>query len=187
MKVYTGGGDKGQTSLFSGERVAKHHARIDAYGDLDELNSLLGALLTLLPEEAGDVSRDFADIQRALFVAGAWLATTPGAPAEKHLTPFAEDMASKLERRIDTISEGLPELTSFILPGGGPAAAWTHVARTVCRRCERKLTLLMAGEARQDDPRLAAIQVYLNRLSDYLFVAARHLNRLAGRGDRLWK
>lgn len=187
MKVYTGGGDKGQTSLFSGERVAKHHARIDAYGDLDELNSLLGALVPQLPPEAGEVARDFAEIQRALFVAGAWLATTPGAPAEKHLTPFGDDMASGLERRIDTISEGLPELRSFILPGGAPAAAWTHVARTVCRRCERKLTLLMASEARQDDPRLAAIQVYLNRLSDYLFVAARHLNQLTGRGDLLWK
>ena len=190
MKVYTGGGDKGQTSLFSGERVARHHARIDTYGDLDELNSLLGALLTMLPEEAGELSRDFAEIQRALFVAGAWLATTPGAPAEKHLSPFADDMASGLERRIDTISEGLPELTSFILPGGSPAAAWTHVARTVCRRCERRLTLLMAseaGEAGREDSHLAAIQVYLNRLSDYLFVAARHLNQLTGKGDMLWK
>lgn len=187
MKVYTGGGDKGQTSLFSGERVAKHHARIEAYGDLDELCSFLGALSAQLPGGEADLAADFLDIQRALFAAGAWLATTPGASAEKHLAPFSPELAAGLERRIDEISANLPELKTFILPGGAPAAAWAHVARTVCRRCERKLTLLMDVERRQDDPQLAAIQIYLNRLSDYLFVAARHLNRAAGRGDIPWK
>ena len=187
MKLYTGGGDKGQTSLFSGERVAKHHARIDAYGDLDELNSLLGALAPMLPDGAVELGRDFAKIQRELFVAGAWLATTPGAPAAKHLSPFGPDAARELERRIDALSAQLPPLTSFILPGGAQAAAWTHVARTVCRRCERKLTLLMESETLQDDRQLADIQIYLNRLSDYLFVAARSLNRIANLDDIPWK
>ena len=100
MKVYTGGGDKGQTSLFSGERVAKHHARIEAYGDLDELCSFLGAVAALLSEGEAALATDFLDIQRALFAAGAWLATTPGAPAEKHLAPFAADRAMGLERLI---------------------------------------------------------------------------------------
>lgn len=187
MKIYTGGGDKGQTSLFSGERVAKHHARIEAYGDLDELNSILGAITADLPDAETALAERFVGVQRDLFTAGAWLATTPGAPAEKHLTPFGPDAARELERSIDEISEKLPPLKTFILPGGSRAAAWTHVARTVCRRCERKLTLLMAAENRTDDPKLTAIQVYLNRLSDYLFVAARHLNHAADREDVAWK
>ena len=183
MKVYTGGGDKGQTSLFSGERVAKHNVRIDAYGDLDELSSLLGALAALLPPDAAELGSDLLSAQRHLFSAGAWLATTPGASVEKHLQPFAEVEAKELEDRIDALSAQLPELRTFILPGGTPAAAWAHVGRTVCRRAERKLTLLMEVEKRQDDPRLMAIQVYLNRLSDYLFVAARYLNKVSGQGD----
>ena len=116
MKVYTGGGDKGQTSLFSGERVAKHHARIEAYGDLDELCSFQGVIAAQLPEAETGLATDFLGIQLALFAAGAWLATTPGAPAEKHLMPFADDMASGLERRIDAISETLPELNPLSCP-----------------------------------------------------------------------
>ncbi|NLZ18173.1 MAG: cob(I)yrinic acid a,c-diamide adenosyltransferase [Desulfobulbaceae bacterium] len=187
MKVYTGGGDKGKTSLFSGERVAKHHVRIDAYGDIDELNSLLGAIRSMLPLGEADLARDFEEIQRYLFVAGAWLSTTPDSPATKHLSPLPVSAAKDLEQRIDAISEVLPPLKSFILPGGEAVAAWTHVGRTICRRCERKLTLLIEAEKMQENAQLAAVQVYLNRLSDYLFVAARYLNQVLGREDILWK
>ncbi len=183
MKVYTGNGDQGQTNLFSGERVAKHNVRIDAYGDLDELNSLVGAIAALSPQNEAALAQDLAGIQRRLFAAGAWLATTPGSSAEKHLTPFPPAAARELEERIDALSAHLPELRSFILPGGVPVAAWAHVGRTVCRRAERKLTLLMASEAGSQHEGLIAIQVYLNRLSDYLFTAARYLNQQLGQGD----
>lgn len=187
MKVYTGGGDRGRTSLFSGERVAKHHLRIDTYGDMDELNSLVGVVLALLPGEAVDLARDLEGVQHNLFTAGAWLATTPNSPAAGHLTSFDAAAARDLEGRIDRITETLPPLKSFILPGGEAVAAWAHVGRTVCRRCERKLTLLVETEQLQDDPQCAAIQVYLNRLSDYLFVAARALNAILGREDVPWE
>ena len=187
MKVYTGGGDKGKTSLFSGDRVAKHHVRIDAYGDMDELKSLLGVVCALVPAAETRLIQDMEDMQRNLFVAGAWLSTTPDSPVIKHLTPLSADVAKDLEKRIDAISGMLPPLKAFILPGGEVVAAWAHVARTVCRRCERKLTLLIEVEKMQENEQLAAIQVYLNRLSDYLFVAARYLNQLLGREDLLWK
>lgn len=187
MKVYTGGGDKGRTSLFSGERVAKHHLRIDTYGDMDELNSLLGVIHALLPQEATELARDLEGAQRNLFAAGAWLATTPDSPAARHLTAFDPAAAKGLEERIDRITETLPPMKSFILPGGEAVAAWAHVGRTVCRRCERKLTCLVETEQLQDDPQCAAIQVYLNRLSDYLFVAARALNAILGREDVPWE
>lgn len=183
MKVYTGTGDQGQTNLFSGERVAKHNVRIDAYGDLDELNSLVGAIAALSPQNEAALAQDLAGIQRRLFAAGAWLATTPGSSAEQYLAPFPPAAARELEERIDALSAHLPELRSFILPGGVPVAAWAHVGRTVCRRAERKLTLLMASEEGSQHEGLIAIQVYLNRLSDYLFTAARYLNQQLGQGD----
>ena len=186
MKIYTGGGDKGKTSLFSGERVMKHHIRIEAYGDLDELNSLLGAVAALLPENEPHLKEDLDQIQSNLFMAGAWLATTPDSSAIGFLTPLSPELSKGLEKRIDVLSEALPELKEFILPGGQPVAAWSHVARTVCRRCERRLTELIAdGETGKND-QLSAIQVYLNRLSDYLFVMARYLNQTLGTADITW-
>lgn len=187
MKIYTGGGDKGKTSLFSGERVGKHHPRIEAYGDLDELNSLLGAVAALLPTTDQDVHGDLARIQSNLFMAGAWLATTPDSSATAYLTPIPAALAKELEGRIDALSETLPVLKEFILPGGQPVAAWTHVARTVCRRCERRLTGLIENSGADGSEQLAAIQVYLNRLSDYLFVLARYLNQALGTADTAWK
>ena len=187
MKIYTGGGDKGKTSLFSGERVPKHHLRIEAYGDLDELNSLLGAVAALLPEKEASVREDLDDIQSTLFLAGAWLATTPGSSAISYLTPLSSALSQRLEGRIDALSEMLPELREFIIPGGQPVAAWSHVARTVCRRCERRLTELIATTETSQDEQLATVQVYLNRLSDYLFVLARYLNHAFGTPDTTWK
>ena len=185
MKVYTGGGDKGKTSLFSGERVPKHHIRIEAYGDLDELNSILGVVASCLPEGEQVVRDDFEGIQSNLFLAGAWLATTPDSSATGYLTVLPVTVSSDLERRIDALSDVLPVLKEFILPGGQPVAAWAHVARTVCRRCERRLTELI--ETSNGGSELAAIQVYLNRLSDYLFVLARYLNQVLGTADKTWK
>ncbi len=186
MKVYTGGGDKGKTSLFSGERVPKHHIRIEAYGDLDELNSMLGVVAASLPEGEQAVQDDFDSIQATLFLAGAWLATTPESSATGYLTALPETVSKDLEKRIDALSEVLPELKEFILPGGQAVAAWSHVARTVCRRCERRLTELIEV-SNSSNGELAAIQVYLNRLSDYLFVLARYLNQVLGTADKTWK
>ena len=138
MKIYTGGGDKGKTSLFSGERVPQHHVRIEAYGDLDELNSLLGVVAADLPGGENQLRQDLDTIQATLFMAGAWLATTPDSSATGYLTPLTETVSKELEGRIDSLSEALPVLKEFILPGGQPVAAMAHVARTVCRRCERR-------------------------------------------------
>ena len=187
MKVYTGGGDKGKTSLFSGERVPKHHIRIEAYGDLDELNSVLGAVIADLPENENEVRDDLEKIQANLFLAGAWLATTPNSSATSYLTTLPTNVSKDLENRIDALSEVLPVLKEFILPGGKPVAAWSHIARTVCRRCERRLTELIEVSTDADESELAVIQIYLNRLSDYLFVLARYLNQALGTPDNTWK
>jgi cob(I)alamin adenosyltransferase len=187
VKIYTGSGDRGKTSLFSGERVPKDHRRIEAYGDLDELNSVLGALAAASAGQPA-VQAELAGIQSDLFHLGAWLATTPEAPAAAALEPIDPQRSSRLEAAIDRMEAGLPPLKAFILPGGHPSAAWAHVARTVCRRAERRVVGLADG----DGPPAAQEQlqrtiVYLNRLSDYLFVLARHLNRLQGIDDVRWR
>lgn len=188
MKIYTGSGDRGKTSLFSGERVPKNNERIEAYGDLDELNSVIGALIAALPRDWPDLHQELQKIQSDLFHIGAWLATSPGAPAAESLAPLDPDGAAALERIIDRLDAALPPLTGFILPGGGPPAAWAHVARTVCRRAERRVVRLSADPL----PAASAAQlgraiVYLNRLSDCFFVLARHINRRQGIEDSLWK
>jgi cob(I)alamin adenosyltransferase len=188
MKIYTGSGDRGKTSLFSGERVPKDHERIEAYGDLDELNSVIGALIAGLPRQTEDLRRELEKVQSDLFHIGAWLATSPGAPAAASLQPLDPDGAAGLERCIDRIEATLPPLTGFILPGGSQAAAWAHVARTVCRRTERRAVRLCAVQPQTDSTeQLQRSIVYLNRLSDYFFVLARQLNRLQGVEDALWK
>jgi len=185
MKVYTGGGDKGKTSLFSGERIAKSDRRIAAYGDIDELNSILGLLAAVLPEPLAECQRVLIGIQSELLQIGAWLATTPGAPASDSLKPFGEDKSLGLEAAIDTLDADLPPLTQFVLPGGHVTAGWAHVARTVCRRTERRVVSLMA-EATAPDPAMTPILVYLNRLSDYLFVLARFCNHTLGVSESKW-
>jgi cob(I)alamin adenosyltransferase len=187
MKIYTGTGDHGKTSLFSGERVTKAHSRIEAYGDLDELNSVLGALAAAVGEPA-EVRRELAEVQADLFRIGAWLATSPGSSAAAMLVPLDPARSHALERAIDRMDDHLPKLQGFILPGGHPSAAWAHVARTVCRRTERRVVALAAESAPPDaDGQLDPTIVYLNRLSDYLFVLARHLNRVQGIADVAWK
>lgn len=166
MKIYTRTGDHGQTSLFGGTRVAKHDARIEAYGTVDELNSFLGACSGIDPL-----------IQSDLFEIGAHLAS----PGTSRFPGVDASRIESLERAIDDMERELTPLTTFILPGGSADAAQLHIARTVCRRAERRVTAL------EDDSEATRSTIaYLNRLSDYLFVAARHANLKAGVGDVAW-
>ena len=186
MKIYTGRGDKGKTSLFSGERIAKSDRRIAAYGDVDELNSILGMLIAVMPEELAECRHTVAGIQSDLFHVGAWLATTASAAAAAHLRPFGDDRAALLEAAIDAMDAELPPLTQFILPGGHPAAAWAHIARTVCRRAER-LAVAPSAQAPEACTAPPPTLAYLNRLSDYLFFLARFCNHVTGVAESRWE
>ncbi len=180
MKIYTRRGDSGETDLFGGERVRKEHLRVEAYGQVDELNASLGAALAQSDHE------DFVSlgqtIQSALFDLGSFLATPDRAHREKAKIPeVGEADVDVLEREIDRLEGELEPLANFVLPGGTPAAAAFHVARTVCRRAERMAVALDSREP------LGGLSLrYLNRLSDLLFVMARVENRRAGREDVPW-
>jgi cob(I)alamin adenosyltransferase len=186
MKVYTGSGDQGRTSLLSGERVLKSHLRIEACGDIDELNSLMGVLAAILPEHSGEINEEIRQIQSVLLLIGAWFSTTPDAPIRSNIKQVTDKQISFLEDAIDRMENQLPELKNFILPGGHLSAALAHVARSVCRRLERTAVRL---EVKNDDPHRSSNKaiVFLNRLSDYLFVTARYCNRLSGVTDSVWK
>jgi cob(I)alamin adenosyltransferase len=188
MKIYTKTGDKGKTSLFSGERVSKAASRVEAYGEVDELNSVLGALAASVAGDNAKVGRAVEQVQRDLFCVGGKLATTPDSPAFEDLPDLAEGAVKRLEAEIDDMEKALPPLRGFILPGGHPSACWAHVARTVCRRAERRLVAML--EAREVGPEgdgLARMGAYLNRLSDHLFVLARYCNHVNGVADTLWE
>ncbi len=169
MKIYTRSGDAGTTSLLTGERVAKCHPRVMACGGVDELNAHLGWARTSGPAPRIDAMLERLQVE--LFTLGADLATPSGG---REVTRICHQDIARLEEEIDVMQESLPPLKSFILPGGTPAAAAIHLARCVCRRVEREALLLPAGEI----SKLALI--FLNRLSDYLFVLARFQNHLAG-------
>jgi cob(I)alamin adenosyltransferase len=188
VKIYTGGGDRGKTSLFSGERVDKSDDRVEAYGDIDELNAVMGALTASLTGDRTSIREEVHGIQKDLMVIGALLATTPDAPHFGSLERIGPDRIRALESAMDRMDLELPPLKSFILPGGSIPAAWAHVARTVCRRAERRIIRL--GERGVVDLRLEAVQdllTYINRLSDYLFMLARYCNLAAGVTDIQWK
>ena len=177
-RIYTRGGDKGLTSLGDGSRVEKHHLRVEAYGAVDEANAVIGlARLTV----EGEADRMLERIQNDLFDLGADLCVPAQAgEGEGQALRIQESQVERLEREIDALNAELKPLDSFVLPGGAPAAAWLHLARTVTRRAERATTRLAAEEAVNP----AAIR-YLNRLSDHLFVLARWSNA-KGAGDVLW-
>ena len=177
-RIYTKSGDTGETGLGDGRRVPKDHIRVTAYGEVDELNATLGLLTGYCPETPD--SKLIFTIQNDLFDVGADLCVPPveGEQPNQCLRVTAEQ-AVRLEQAIDRLNENLEPLRSFILPGGSPAAAWLHLARTVCRRAERAVVTLMHAE-----PVNPQVVIYLNRLSDYLFVLARVAN--ATRGDVLW-
>lgn len=170
MKIYTKSGDKGQTGLIGGARVPKDDARVHAYGEVDELNAVLGAGVSFLPAELGEIAGQLLHIQRILFDLGAELATPPG--AKKVRWQLDQGEIGRLEQAIDGMEAELPPLTKFILPGGHPAGALLHLARTVARRAERRAVSLDASSPL--DPKLIT---YLNRLSDYLFVLSRLVNQ----------
>jgi len=188
MKVYTGTGDSGKTSLFSGERIAKSDARIEAYGDVDELNAATGSVAASLPRQAGaeDLKLQLVQIQSDLFQVGALLATTPNSPSAGRLKPITDAHIKRLEDQIDALQARLDQLNAFILPGGHPSAAWSHMARTICRRAERRGGRLMHSQEAAEDGSTEML-VYLNRLSDYFFVLARYCNRLAGGAEEIWR
>jgi cob(I)alamin adenosyltransferase len=178
MKIYTKTGDDGATSLFAGGRVRKDHPRVEAYGTVDELNALLGLVRAHdLPAPAPDW---LEGIQNDLFVIGADLATPLDAKVD-WLARLDDSAAQRLESHIDRLDEDLPLLRHFILPGGTPAAAHLHVARTVCRRAERIGVTL--SEAEKINPN---VLIYLNRLSDFLFTLARWVNLKMGENETKW-
>lgn len=186
MKVYTGGGDRGRTSLFSGERISKDDIRVEAYGDVDELNSLLGALIAALPEGCAERAEELHRVQGDLFRMGASLATTGEDPSFADTRVFAAENARFLEAAIDGMDAQLPQLTRFIMPGGHPAACLSHLARCVCRRAERH-TVRTVQPSPAEAEAYAGVLVYLNRLSDYLFMLARLCNHATGTPDRTWE
>jgi cob(I)alamin adenosyltransferase len=178
VKIYTRTGDAGETSLFDGTRVQKHDPRVDAYGEVDELNAWLGLARAWQLPPALDA--DVVHIQKDLFALGAQLAD----PADKIAARVSKAVVSdadvaRLEALIDSLEDGLPPLRRFILAGGTPAGAAFHVARTICRRAERRMTALA--------PPVDAVMLrYVNRLSDLLFVMARAVNHRAGAPETEW-
>jgi cob(I)alamin adenosyltransferase len=181
-RIYTKGGDKGATSLGSGDRVPKHDLRVAAYGTVDEANAALGIARLHVPglAVAGELEPMLARIQNDLFDLGADLCR-PEKPDESGTLRIIETQVERLEREIDAMNARLAPLNSFVLPGGSAAAAHLHLARTIVRRAEREMTALAEKE-----PVNAAALRYANRLSDHLFVAARFANDLGAR-DVLWE
>jgi len=177
MKIYTKTGDSGETGLFGGPRVGKDAPRIAAYGDIDELNAVIGLARSLLPPREIDALLE--RVQHHLFDLGAELATPDPAKHGTHLLGPAEIAA--LEEAIDEMEGTLPPLRQFILPGGAPIAAQLHVARCVCRRAERSIVALSHIDAVS-----ATVLMYINRLSDFLFVMARFANQGSGTADVPW-
>jgi len=181
VRIYTKTGDTGETSLFGGRRVAKSELRVEAYGSVDEVNSMIGVVLATSPVEfAADV---LEEIQRDLFSIGALLASPEPEKVVKALSKAAlsQERVAQLEEVIDRVDDELPALTAFALPGGSPKAAQLHLARTNCRRAERAVVLLHSTETVDQ-----VILQYLNRLSDLLFTLARLANLRAGTADRTW-
>lgn len=186
VKIYTKTGDKGETGLWGGSRVSKADARVAAYGDVDELSCAVGLAVTALGArpEGGPVRETLTRIQKDLFAVGALLAS-PKAQLKKLAPPYDKGMpaetAKALEKAIDALESDLSPMKAFILPGGGEPGARLHLARAACRRAERSAVALHNKQALPD-----GVLVYLNRLSDYLFTAARWANARDGRGETEW-
>jgi cob(I)alamin adenosyltransferase len=183
MKIYTKTGDRGDTGLFGGGRVSKSHPRVEAYGDVDELNAVLGAVRAV--ERLPRIDDILIAVQRDLFAIGALLATPDREKMRQHLDKARvdESRVAELERAIDDGDSELEPLRAFIVPGGTPKAAALHVARTVCRRAERRVVQL-ADDAGMEIP--SVVVIYLNRLSDLLFTLARVANRRADADEVSW-
>lgn len=181
FKIYTKTGDKGGTSLIGGVRVPKNHIRIESYGTIDELNSFIGMVNDMCNNPAIDA--DLREIQDRLFTIGSALATNPDKEVKMKLPDLHDTDITWLEQRIDKMNEVLPEMRSFILPGGNLASSTCHVARCVCRRAER----LCVGMQEHNEYLPQLIIPYLNRLSDYLFVLARYIGHLSNAPEIAWR
>jgi len=179
VKIYTKTGDDGTTGLFGGARVAKDDPRVEAYGTVDELNSVIGVARAAGPP--AELEAVLVRVQEDLFVIGAELATVPGKEGKLPMRLVSDEDVRRLEEAIDRAEAELPPLANFVLPGGAPAGAGLHHARTVCRRAER-CTLAASRVA----PIRSEVMVYLNRLSDFLFVAARRANHLEHAPETPW-
>lgn len=181
LKIYTKTGDGGDTGLFGGGRVPKNHPRVAAYGDVDELNAVIGAARSV--EMMPRIDEVLAPVQRDLFALGALLATPDHEKMKEQLSKarISDARIAQLEQAIDDGEAELEPLKAFIMPGGTPKAAALHVARTVCRRAERSVISL-----KKDTEIPQIVIIYLNRLSDLLFVLARVANRRAGAGEVTW-
>ena len=178
FKIYTKTGDKGETGLFGGARLPKHHIRIESYGTVDELNSHVGLLRDLI--EVAEIRELLKAIQDRLFAIGSNLASDP---AKEMITPDIRPTdISLLESEMDRMDEVLPELKNFILPGGHPTVSHCHIARCVCRRAERLVVALNANEPVEE-----SVLQYLNRLSDYFFLLARYMSHHLGAEEVVWK
>lgn len=179
MKVYTKTGDEGTTSLVGGTRVSKTSPRIEAYGTVDELNSNIGFLITCI--KSIDDVEVLERVQRTLFAVCSNLATDTTKTELPTAFKIRKDEIEYLEEKIDEITDAIPPQTSFVLPGGTRGCASAHICRTICRRAERRiLTLRETVEVSSD------ILIYLNRLSDYLFILARKLNFVEGVREKIW-
>src|SRR3989344_7582308 len=178
VKIYTKTGDSGTTSLFGGKRLSKNDARVEAYGTVDELNSLLGIILAENPQ--AEVIKKVIRVQKELFVLGSDLST----PLEiKIKVPrITKAYITRLEKEIDQMENNLPKLKNFILPGGSKTGAKLHFARSIARRAERAIAALSSKEKINRNA-----QIYINRLSDWLFVLARYVNKLEKKSEVIWK
>lgn len=176
MPIYTKKGDLGETSLVGGTRVKKSTLRVDAYGTIDELNSVIGVVIASLASKGSRLETELQEIQHDLFEIGSELAN----PEAKELT-FLKQRVGAFEKMIDELTANLPELTHFILPGGSMTGAQLHMARTLARRAERRVVSLNDREVID-----AGILMYLNRLSDLFFTMARYANHVVGEKEILW-
>jgi len=180
MPIYTRTGDKGQTSLFNGQRVSKADLRIEAYGTVDELNSAIGIAIAEIRNPKSEIRNELTQIQNDLFEIGSALAS-PGIKNQELGIKKLGNRVKDFEESIDNMTEKMPALSNFILPGGGRTGAMLHVARTVARRAERKVVTLLEREKIDRD-----IVVYLNRLSDLLFTMARFVNYKEKQKEIIW-
>ncbi|HSP87771.1 MAG TPA: cob(I)yrinic acid a,c-diamide adenosyltransferase [Ignavibacteriaceae bacterium] len=181
MKIYTKGGDKGETGLFGGERVSKDSLRIEAYGTVDELNSFIG--LTVIEIKDPEVKALLNKIQDTLFTLGSDLATPENQKNKTYTIPrINKSHAEEIEKEIDKFDSKLEELRNFILPGGCKSSALLHICRTICRRAERRVVSLNNGVNVNPD-----IIIFLNRLSDLFFILARYENKISGMEDVKWQ
>jgi cob(I)alamin adenosyltransferase len=181
IKIYTKTGDRGSTSLIGGTKVSKSHIRIESYGTVDELNSWIGVVSDHVSDTS--VKEALKEIQDRLFTIGSSLACDPDKEPKLKIPDLHDTDVTWLEQQIDKMSEVLPPMRAFILPGGAPAVSFAHVARCVCRRAER-ICVAMQVEEMEIEP---LVLIYLNRLSDYLFMLSRYVGHLAGADEVQWK